>query len=138
MNKTMIGAVIALATLSGCVQPTMYNWGGYSNSMYAFYREPKTEHAFTTTLSEIITVNEQAGTKVPPGIYAEYGYMLMSAGQSAEAVALFNKEATAWPESKPFMETMINLASGKQPNGKTGSKENGTGAIDVDLMKKGG
>lgn len=134
----LIVVAIALTALSGCVAKSMYNWGSYSTSMYQFYEQPEKEQQFTDTLYAIITSNEEAATKVPPGIYAEYGFMLLSAGQSAEAVEYFTKEMTAWPEAEPFMGNMIELANAKnqeKPSAKTGAD---IGAISADGLKSGG
>ena len=48
---------------------------------------------------------------MPPGIYAEYGYLLLQQGKSNEAIDLFKREETHWPESKIFMDRMIKVTS---------------------------
>jgi hypothetical protein len=104
--------VLALL-LASCAPPTLYDWGNYSQSMYNFYRDDNQAEQYIAALHAVITTNETAGKRVPPGIYAEYGYMMMSSGQTAEAVAFFEKEKRFWPESELFMNTMIkNVVSG--------------------------
>ncbi len=113
MKRKPLVALILLVALSGCAKPSMYNWDGYSTSMYSFYRHPDERQKFTDSLNTIIADNEKAGTRVPPGIYAEYGYMMLSADQTIEAVTYFKKEQDAWPEATKFMKTMIALAKTK-------------------------
>jgi hypothetical protein len=48
---------------------------------------------------------------VPPGIYAEYGYLQLQQGKNLTAVDLFKQEESHWPESKVFMDRMIKVAS---------------------------
>lgn len=48
---------------------------------------------------------------MPPGIYAEYGYLQLQQGKTASAVELFKQEESHWPESKVFMDRMIKVAS---------------------------
>lgn len=49
---------------------------------------------------------------MPPGIYAEYGEVLLEAGDTKQATVFFEKEKSTWPESTSFMTTMICVASG--------------------------
>ncbi|MBL4692261.1 MAG: DUF4810 domain-containing protein [Magnetovibrio sp.] len=135
MNLKTTALVIAITLLTGCARPGLYNWGGYSNSMYTFYKNPEQKMQFTDTLLSVINTNEAAGKTVPPGIYAEYGYMMLETGQMPDAVIYFNKESKAWPEAKPFMETMVKLAKGHP---KSTSSKAPIGAADVDLIQKGG
>ena len=52
--------------------------------------------------------------QTPPGIRAEYGYLLLQQGKAPEAVAEFQSEEKTWPESKVFMDHMIKVASSDQ------------------------
>ena len=44
---------------------------------------------------------------VPPGTYAEYGYLLGMEGKHEEAIKMFEREMALYPESAPFMRYMI-------------------------------
>lgn len=48
---------------------------------------------------------------MPPGIYAEYGYLQLQQGRNESAVYLFKQEESHWPESTVFMERMVKVAS---------------------------
>ena len=63
------------------------------------------------SLAEIIRTADSHYALVPPGIYAEYGYLQLQEGKSLAAVDLFRQEESHWPESKVFMDRMIKVAS---------------------------
>ena len=103
----MMIAVIA----AGCTQ-TRYAWNGYDDKLYSYYKNPVEADRFMEALQEIMQEGEASG-RVPPGIYAEYGYQLYERGRYPEAVIWFTKERTAWPDSRILMDRMIALANGR-------------------------
>lgn len=101
--------------ISGCA-PKMYKWNGYDDALYKYYKNPNEREAFVNKINSIITEGEKADL-VPPGVYAEYGYLHYEEGKYAEAIKYFQKEYDKWPESRIFMQKMIrnaNLALEKQ------------------------
>jgi hypothetical protein len=44
---------------------------------------------------------------VPPGVNAEYGYLLYKAGKKEEGLALLKAEIKAYPESETFISRII-------------------------------
>ena len=109
--KLCAAAILLGLPLAACAPPTLYDWGGYDQALYEFHREPAEQVAFMKVLREVIDKNESVGKKVPPGIYAEYGYQALSIGKTREAIVFFEKESDAWPEARQFMEVMIKYAS---------------------------
>ena len=109
-------AVVAAATLlvTACTTttPKKYAWGTYDHSLYVYYKDPTTAAALAQSLEATISAAEKTNAVVGPGIYAEYGYLQLQQGNSGGAIDAFRKEATHWPESKVFMEHMIQAASG--------------------------
>lgn len=100
---------LSLLIFSGCAQKKYY-WGGYETDLYSYYKSPQTpedQARFMTQLSALIAEAQELQKLVPPGIYAEYGYALSRTGKYPEAIEYFEKEASAWPESKPLMERVI-------------------------------
>ncbi len=55
----------------------------------------------------VVNAESTGGGRVPPGLYAEYGYALYEAGQANEALIYFGKEKEKWPESAVIMDKMI-------------------------------
>ena len=44
---------------------------------------------------------------VPPGVNAEYGYLLVKAGKKEEGLTLLKEEARLYPESEKFISRII-------------------------------
>ncbi len=104
------GAAIALI---GCKPPTIYDWGNYEGSLYTLMKNPTSMEKYGKSLVSLIQDAEGSG-RVPPGIYAEYGYFLYVTNQPGEAVKYFEKEKQRWPESARLMDKMI--SNGRSPN----------------------
>jgi hypothetical protein len=81
-------------------------------------------------LEKIITESEKIKRAVPPGIYAELGYINLKANNTNEAVRLFQKESEIYPESKYFMDRLIKKATLKD-NADTGSPDSSTENISI-------
>ena len=74
-----------------------------------------------TSLGAIVKAADANTALVPPGIYAEYGYLKLQQGNNALAIDLFKQEEARWPEGKVFMDRMIKVASMPSPASKGGS-----------------
>jgi hypothetical protein len=102
---------IVLVLVAGCAAQPKYNWGRYDPALYSYYKNPTKVADLAAALQAIINAADSKHAKVPPGIYAEYGYLQLEQGQDQAAVGLFKQEETQWPESKVFMDHMIQVAS---------------------------
>jgi len=110
--NTLLGVSIGLAVaISGCATKEPYDWGSYEKSMYVYYKKPATAPDFVASLQGTIGEAEHNRGVVAPGLYAEYGYLMLQQGNRDAAVAAFRKEEGQWPESKTFMDHMIQVAS---------------------------
>ncbi len=107
MKATLVGTLLSIVTLIGCnpAQNAFY-WGDYSESLYAFKKNPdqKTLEAHKKSLLEIITESPKKKMKIPPGICAEYGYLLLKDGKEKEGLDYLGQEQTLYPESKTFVQ----------------------------------
>jgi hypothetical protein len=116
---------LLLALLPACVtQNRLFAWGDYDDALYAHHKAPQDRAAFVERLRKVVLQAEQEGKKVPPGVYAEFGYALLEEGSYDQAVTWFQKERDLWPESRVFMEKMIRNA---QRLGAQGAKPAGQG-----------
>ena len=106
---------------AGCASTSMYSWGKYENTLYKYYKNPDEVEKYAESLSEIIQKGEVDG-RVPPGIYAEYGYVLLITDDNEGAVAYFEKEKARWPESTMLMDKMIVSAMDGKKN--TANRDN--------------
>ncbi len=118
MNKSVL-KLLPLLFLVGCATQK-YTWNGYDDNLYAYYKNPASKEKFVEHLKETILRGEQ-NHNVPPGVYAEYGYMLYENQDFPGSITYFQKEHDLWLESRPFMEKMIDNAqkmlSKSQPKG---------------------
>ncbi|NVJ98447.1 MAG: DUF4810 domain-containing protein [Alphaproteobacteria bacterium] len=106
-------AGLLLVSLAACGGPkTMYNWGGYDYALLKHYKDGTASDELALSLKEIIEKIERKEDKVPPGLYADYAYALYDSGNVQEALVFFAKERDAWPESAPFMTSVIDRISG--------------------------
>lgn len=105
MEKSLYILLVVLLTLiAGCTH-TRYVWNDYDATLYNHYKEPAQVEQFSEALKNIVIESEE-DKKVPPGIYAEYGYILYEQGYNAEAIQYFEKESRLWPESRVLMAKM--------------------------------
>jgi hypothetical protein len=110
--RLFLVAPILVGALAGCVtNHQRYDWGSYDPSLYAYYKDPTKEAALAESLAAVISTADSNHALVPPGIYAEYGYLQLQQGKNLAAVDLFKQEEAHWPESKIFMDRMIKVAS---------------------------
>lgn len=107
--------VVCLAT-SGCVAPQHY-WGNYSPELYEFYKSPSPEQRaeLQDELARIFARAEVKGVLPAPGLYAEYGTLLMESEDYPGAIEYYEKERAAWPESRTLMDALISSLQRQLP-----------------------
>lgn len=108
MHKKLMLLFLPLLFLIGCTTQR-YGWYGYDDKLYAYYKNPNEKEKFIERLKEVILRAEQNGN-IPPGMYAEYGYLCFEGQNYKDAIAYFEKERNLWPESQIFMNKMIDNA----------------------------
>src|SRR6266481_8310891 len=114
--RVLLIAPLLVGLLAGCVtNHQRYGWGTYDPSLYAYYKDPTKEAELAESLAAVISTADSHHALVPPGIYAEYGYLQLQQGKNTVAVDLFKQEESHWPESKVFMDRMIKVASTTTP-----------------------
>jgi hypothetical protein len=91
---------------SGCAPPALYDWGLYEESLEANYVTHDEVRAWSD-LEATITLTQQTGRRIPPGVCAEYGFFLYKRGQRERAIEYFEREAQLFPESRPLMDRLI-------------------------------
>ncbi|MDS4013400.1 MAG: DUF4810 domain-containing protein [Candidatus Accumulibacter sp.] len=110
-------------TLAACVAqpPSLYQWGAYEELLYQAYKDPVAVEAMRTKLVAHIAEMEVGSRKIAPGLYAELGTLYLLAGSADQAVAHYEKERDAWPESRGLMTSLIdNLRRREQIEKETG------------------
>ena len=99
-----LGLVIG-AGLAGCAPPALYQWGEYEDSLYRRYVKEDSAGA-EAYLRETIVAAELK-SRVPLGVYADYGFLLYRRGDYAGAIVKFEQEKRAFPESAALMSKLI-------------------------------
>lgn len=101
------GCILAL---SSCTSTrSMYSWYNYEDITYK-YSKASTAELQVKLLEEYkkITVN-QNGLRgvVPPGLYAEYGFLLYKTGKNDEGLSFLKEEIKIYPESEKYVSRII-------------------------------
>ena len=111
-NKKWLFAAAASLVLAACGSSNreMYNWGNgaYADSMYQTMLH---EGDPQEQIQKLESLSQQG--KAAPGLYAQLGLLYSEVGDSGKAASAFNKEAELYPESKPYMQFVLN--KGKLP-----------------------
>lgn len=95
-------------SLVGCAPKQMYSWENYSYSLYEAKKNATDEAVgkHKLVLLKIIETSKENNQRVPPGIYCEYGYILLKEGKPQEALAYFELEEKIYPESAVFIQKL--------------------------------
>jgi hypothetical protein len=95
-------------TLFGCqTTSTLYDWGGYDESLYEYYHDPIEAKEFPAALEAHLEQIELSEQKPAPGLFAEVGTFKLKTGDIASAINYYEKEAKAWPESAALMDAIV-------------------------------
>lgn len=124
MNRLSLGLTLFIALfLSGCAAPSMYYWGDYSSTLYHSKKTPSDESVLKhqQALENIIEESKTRNLKVPPGVYAELGYIYLKQNKNQFAIQYFKLEKEIYPESALLMQRLENVAliKDKKPEDKT-------------------
>lgn len=111
--KKVAGAAFAVM-FAGLVvscgsNPKLYSWYNYQTDYYHYVKNNDKESLedLLKTYDKIIAKQSETRGIVPPGIYADYGYLLLEAGKKSEAAEMFAKELELYPESETFISSLI-------------------------------
>lgn len=112
MKIGLLTITTATFIISGCSlqHKPLYNYGDYSENYYSSKKEPTQDSALALQESikrAIKNTDESRSGRVPPGMYANLGYIYLKAGKTKEAVLNFEKEKATYPESAYFMNRII-------------------------------
>lgn len=120
MKKILFSSMIVFFSLSGCIPAPVayhpqYYWGTYSEALYKNKKDltPESYQGYKNALADIVEKSKTDGLLIPPGIYAEYGFILAQEGKHEEAQVYFNLEKEKYPESKIFVDRLINTLGKK-------------------------
>lgn len=109
MRNLSILAIFVVA-LTSCVSTnSLYSWYNSEDATYQ-YTKRLTEEKLNVAMAQYQKVlKNQKGIRktVPPGVNAEYGYLLCKAGKKTEGIALLKEEIRLYPESEKFISRIV-------------------------------
>jgi hypothetical protein len=110
MKKLFVFGFFGLL-LTSCVSTPkpLYTWGNYQERTYAYIKNAteKSEEELLEAYQNLIDKQKGSRNTIPPGICADYGYLLYKQGKTEEGLALLNKEIVLYPESSVFVSQII-------------------------------
>ena len=104
---TIVGCVIALSSCT--TQKSLYSWYDSEDATYTYTKRGTDETLAQAMAQYEKVISKQQGIRkvVPPGVNAEYGYLLYKSGKKEEGLALLKAEISAYPESEKFISRII-------------------------------
>lgn len=111
MKKQLLSGVLllSLCCVSCTTQQTLYSWSDYERRSFDYVKDDTEKN-----LDELLTayekmVNQQTGLRKtpPPGVCADYGFLLVKKGKTAEGVQMLKQEIALYPESSTFISRII-------------------------------
>tara|TARA_B100000768_G_C10983312_1_gene250797 strand:+ start:181 stop:522 length:342 start_codon:yes stop_codon:yes gene_type:complete len=111
MKNYIYMLVIAVALSSCGSSKKLYSWNKYEQASYSYLKkaDEKSTNKIIKEYKKII--NEQKGIRksIPPGMCADYGFLLIQKGNKADGIANLKKEIALYPESKVFIDRILKL-----------------------------
>lgn len=113
--KKLIFTTTSIAILSGIVASaplaaeTLYSWHGYQEKSYKYLKKnDASSYKNLVKCYESIISSQTLGRRtVPPGIYADYGWILIKNGEIEKGKAMLQKEMELYPESSTFITRIL-------------------------------
>ena len=116
----LAAAAVIFCGCGGGSRDRIYYWdGSYTDSTYQYLKQEGDVGEQIEALEKSIQKAYEKGRKVPPGLYSHLGLLYLSAGNGVRARENFEKEAQAFPESKPFLTFVTNPAALKKAEAKS-------------------
>lgn len=111
MKKAYFIFSVVILAMSCTAPKQLYSWEKYEAASYNYIKN--SDEASLAALLENYeqVISKQKGTRgvVPPGIYADYGFILMKTGRVAEGKDMLGKEIELYPESKIFIDRILKM-----------------------------
>lgn len=108
--KKFVFALISMALLGSCTtQQPLYTWANYETSSYNYLKNSNEKSTPELIETYKLIIEKQKGSRaaVPPGIYADYGFLLLQANKIEDGKSMLLKEISLYPESKVFIDRIL-------------------------------
>jgi hypothetical protein len=111
LASKLLAPALFVLLLASCISvpKPLYTWGNYQERTYAYIKDAtdKSQDELLNTCQTLIDKQQGSRKTVPPGICADYGYLLYKQGKTQEGLALLEKEIALYPESSVFISRII-------------------------------
>jgi hypothetical protein len=111
LKHLFTGLILTLCLLASCSPKILYSWSNYDDTSYKYFKnnDDKSTEQLIATYQKLI--EKQTGTRmtVPPGIYADYGFLLLQSNKTEEGKEMLEKEIALYPESKIFVDRILKM-----------------------------
>jgi hypothetical protein len=109
MKKILTVTAGCALLLSGCAPATLYSWGRYQSAAYSYTKNNTDENAAKLGEAYQYVISHPGGIRkvAPPGVCADYGYLLFRQGKTKEALDYLKMETGLYPESTVFIGRII-------------------------------
>lgn len=118
MKSKILATFILTIFFAGCASSKpapLYHWdGSYVSSIYNYLNDEYDAFEQIQLLQKSIQMAYDNNTKVPPGLYAHLGLLYSNLGNRAQSIAYFDKEINLYPESKNYLEFLLNQNKNKK------------------------
>lgn len=97
--------------VSCSTQKPLYSWANYNQTSYNYLKnsDEKSTQQLIETYEKIIEKQKGSRATVPPGLYADYGFLLLQANKTDQGKAMLQKEIALYPESKVFIDRILKM-----------------------------
>lgn len=109
MRKYVVFLMISMLAVSCVSTKPLYNWKGYDDAVYAYTKvnDEKNNENLIKVYEKLIKSSGGTRQTPPPGVCADYGYLLLKKGEIAKGKELLTKETVLYPESKLFIDRIL-------------------------------
>ncbi len=110
--KKVILFLFTIALAASCTtQKPLYSWANYNTASYDYLKnsDEKSTKELMDAYQTIIDKQKGARGVVPPGVYADYGFLLLQANKTKEGKEMLAREVTLYPESKIFIDRILKM-----------------------------
>lgn len=111
MKNIIVVVLFSVFLVSCSTQKSLYSWGNYEKTSYNYLKNSneQSEQELIEEYQKIINKEGGIRNSVPPGVYADYGFILLKEGKKKEGESLLKKEMSSYPEARVFMERIIKM-----------------------------
>jgi hypothetical protein len=110
--RKLLFILVSFFLLASCTtQKPLYSWEKYETTSYNYLKNQDDQ-----SLQELIEnydkmIRRQRGVRkvVPPGIYADYGFVLIKANKTKQGKEMLKKELALYPESKVYVYRILKM-----------------------------